>query len=534
MARSTLAVRFTGDASDLKRSVGQVDKGLGGLKTSAGKFSTAFKSALTVGAGAAAIKFGKDSVAAFAESEEAQAQLNAAYAKFPALAGGNADSLRALNEELARKTKFDDDATASGQAVLAQFDLTEDQLKRLTPLMQDYAERTGKDLPTAAADLGKAVKGQGRALKVVGVNFKDTGTAAGNFEQLVSGLDKKVGGLAETAGGTTSGKLKILGNQFGELQETVGAKLVPALLALASVLLGIVDFIGNLSPGVQTAIGVLAALAAVVFVVVKAVKAWQAAQLALNVVLNANPIGLIIIAIAAFVAALVIAYQKVGWFRAFVDKSFAIVKAVIVGVFNWVKQNWPLLLAILTGPIGLAVLAITKNWDKIKAGVTAVKDWIVRQFNAVTSFLGGLPGKVGAAASAIWNALKRGLKEAVDWIIRQIDRALGPIDEIAGKLGGLVGKIGDVAGSIGGALGSIPGFASGVNNFRGGLAVVGEDGPELVRLPRGSDVIPNSRLRGGTATSGGNTYVTVHVAGSVLAERDLIATINKALGKGLR
>lgn len=40
----------------------------------------------------------------------------------------------------------------------------------------------------------------------------------------------------------------------------------------------------------------------------------------------------------------------------------------------------------------------------------------------------------------------------------------------------------------------IPGFADGVTGFSGGLALVGERGPELVRLPAGSDVIPNNRL----------------------------------------
>lgn len=39
----------------------------------------------------------------------------------------------------------------------------------------------------------------------------------------------------------------------------------------------------------------------------------------------------------------------------------------------------------------------------------------------------------------------------------------------------------------------IPGFATGVNNFSGGLALVGERGPELVNLPTGADVIPNQR-----------------------------------------
>jgi hypothetical protein len=44
----------------------------------------------------------------------------------------------------------------------------------------------------------------------------------------------------------------------------------------------------------------------------------------------------------------------------------------------------------------------------------------------------------------------------------------------------------------------IRGFASGVENFAGGLAIVGERGPELVNLPGGSDVIPNGRAGGVT------------------------------------
>jgi len=45
-------------------------------------------------------------------------------------------------------------------------------------------------------------------------------------------------------------------------------------------------------------------------------------------------------------------------------------------------------------------------------------------------------------------------------------------------------------------VGKISGFAGGVRNFMGGMAVVGERGPELVRLPRGSDVYSNSQSKG--------------------------------------
>lgn len=40
-------------------------------------------------------------------------------------------------------------------------------------------------------------------------------------------------------------------------------------------------------------------------------------------------------------------------------------------------------------------------------------------------------------------------------------------------------------------------FAEGTDSAPGGLAIVGEQGPELVNLPRGSQVVPNHELRGG-------------------------------------
>lgn len=64
---------------------------------------------------------------------------------------------------------------------------------------------------------------------------------------------------------------------------------------------------------------------------------------------------------------------------------------------------------------------------------------------------------------------------------------------------------GNLMGSLGGGASDpwagmrIPGFAAGTNSAPGGLAMVGEKGPELVNLPRGSQVIPNDILRSMTA-----------------------------------
>lgn len=62
--------------------------------------------------------------------------------------------------------------------------------------------------------------------------------------------------------------------------------------------------------------------------------------------------------------------------------------------------------------------------------------------------------------------------------------------------GPLSGLLGDFGGILGTVFDKLPGFATGTNFAPGGLAVVGERGPELVNLPRGSQVIPNHQLGG--------------------------------------
>lgn len=78
-------------------------------------------------------------------------------------------------------------------------------------------------------------------------------------------------------------------------------------------------------------------------------------------------------------------------------------------------------------------------------------------------------------------------------------------------LGGLIGNLfgsGSTDGAttvtgLGAGTGglSFPMFASGTDYAPGGLSLVGENGPELVNLPRGSQVIPNDVIRNGSAGS---------------------------------
>lgn len=73
---------------------------------------------------------------------------------------------------------------------------------------------------------------------------------------------------------------------------------------------------------------------------------------------------------------------------------------------------------------------------------------------------------------------------------------------------------------------SFPMFANGTNNAPGGLALVGERGPEIVNLPKGSEVIPNHEL----SSMGGG--VTVSVGGATVVVQGDASEKTLALIKG--
>lgn len=473
------------------------------LDTNRGKWDSWKTGAAVAGAvvGAALFKFGKDSVAAYTESEQASVRFSDAFERFPALADVSQASLEAYNAELAKKTRFDDDATASGQATLAQFGLTGSQIRDLTPLLQDYAAKTGKDLPTAAQDLGKAMLGQGKALKAIGLDFTDAGSLGGNFEQVMAGLRTQVGGFAESEGTSAAGKSEILKNRFGELQEAAGAKLTPALITLADVGLRVVGWIEENQTTAIALVGVLGGFAAIVWGVNAATSAWAAiqavstgatavatgAQWLWNAALTANPIGLVVVAIAALVAGII-------WFATQTETGRRVTQAAMGGVrdafgwvwdkasalFGWVRGNWPLLLGILTGPIGLAVLAITRNWDAIKGGVGDLLGWFA-----------GVPGRMAGALSGMWDPLWAGFRAVANRIIRgwnNLELSIG---------GGSVFGV-DVP-RVTLATPNLPMLATGGTAITPGLAIVGEQGPEVLSMPVGASVIPLPR---GTTAGG--------------------------------
>lgn len=444
MSTSTdFLVRIIGDAS---KGIGEVSKFGDKVKTELDGSKSSFSTFASVAGGAIAalgltavankvVDFGAQSVEAYKESEAAQQRLTDAYARFPALADVSIEKLQAMNSELGKKTRFDDDATASGQAVLAQFNLTGQQLQELTPLLQDYAAKTGKDLPTAAEDLGKAILGQGRSLKSIGIEFTDTGSAAGNFEQLMSGLRTQVGGFAESEATTAEGKAAILANQFGEVQETIGAQLLPVLMEMSNFLLSdVIPAIQGLADWLaenQWAIGVVAGVIGAVLV--GAFIAWAGSIWAVNAALFASPITWIVLAIVALIAAIVLLVLNwdavVAWITTIWSGFISWITAVINGFVAWWNSVWT--------AIGAVIGYIWNTY--IVQPITAAINWVTSTISAGMSMISAVWNAtwngLGAVVRSIWNGVLGWIEGGVNGAIDLINGMIKGVNAVAGAVG---------------------------------------------------------------------------------------------------
>lgn len=312
------------------------------------------------------------------------------------------------------------------------------------------------------------------ALRRVGVNFNsaqqdviknlvDTGQSAKAQQLIMAELTKEFGGSAEAAGNTLAGSLDKLKNQFDNVQEALGGLIAqvaaPFLTALmnwfnaAGGVDGIMkklkkDFeelkpwlpaiagliIGGLTPAFLALAGSIALvmIRLAPFMAAGALLAylWEKNKLLFSIVagaiaglaavlLSTMVPALIATATAAwaaivpllpFIALGVVIGAVIGGAAYLIVKHWTAVKNFFIGLWDWVKTNWPYLVAVLTGGLGIAVLVIIKNWEPIKnffVGIwQAVRDAFVTAWQAIYNVVSTVMNAIWAVVSPILNFLK--------------------------------------------------------------------------------------------------------------------------------
>lgn len=524
------------DTSDYKKGAKEIDKTNKEIGDSTeqhtsraggaySKFSGLAKLALFSGA-TAAVSFGVSAVKSFMESENVAAQLNATLKSTGGIAGVTAEQATKLASSLQKVSKFSDEEILSGENLLLTFTkIGKDIFPEATRTMLDMSQALGQDVKSSAIQLGKALQDPilgVTALRRVGVNFNEeqqkviknlveTGRSAEAQRLILKELSTEFGGSASAAADTYAGKIAVLKNRFDDFKESAGKVMIDVLGFLTG-------GFGSAKNQAQQFINIGPPLVNVVTAQATAVTKQKDAQNALNLA-QQNEI--------AQRGALVTAKQNV---------------ATAQGQLNTAIQNY--------GANSEQARVATENLE-LKQGSLALQESITgKATDGVTDAKwrlhkanDELTGKTKDLESAQKN-FKGTLEDVftvVDSTGKHVSAQFRPLDVYIGKLqeavnsGALVINSGGFTTQKGLTFG---GNAAGTDYWKGGMTWVGEKGPELVNLPRGSQVIPNHKISSAPAS----VVVNVSMAGVLARSRsdlrdvakDLVGSIDEELrAKGM-
>jgi len=383
-----------------------------------------------------------------------QEELFGTMATFTGVTGGAAEvstQLRGVLQALMAPTADMQDLMKklgyeNGQAMIKSLGL-QGSIEAMTKAAND----TGKPLQ---AFIG-SIEGQTLALAA-------TGGQADTFSDKIKQMGNVAGVTDEAFNEVTNGVNKA-GFQMEQARakaevaaQKMGDALAPALTKVAEAVSKVADWFMKLSPQGQKVVlivgGIVAAIGPLLIIIGKLAMGIKAVGMAFSF-LAMHPAVLIIGAIILLIAGLAFLIIKnwdtlKQWFGTFWEW----IKGIFSSAFNWIKDNWQILMIVLLGPIGALVAAIITYWDQIKAGAAAawewiknavmtVINWIIAYFQFWLAVWGAILGAIRDAAVAVWN-----------WITGFIQRVInGWINIISGVIGAvrwIFDRVRDIAASV--------------------------------------------------------------------------------------
>jgi hypothetical protein len=239
-----------------------------------------------------------------------------------------------------------------------------------------------------------------------------------------------------------------------------------------------------------------------------------AAQWLWNVAVMANPIGLIILAVIAFIAVIVLLVKHHEVIREWIGKAWDFIWEKIKAFGSWLWNDLaPMVLNALTWPYRMAWEGIKWVWNKIQEGAQFARDFVIDKLTALVGFVTGLPARMRAAASGLWDGLKDSFRAAINWLIDKWNN-------FSLTLGG-----GSVLGM------NIPSVTLSTPNLQhldvGGH--VTQSG--LAVIHKGEDVVPAAEVRKrefGSAPAGGRARLTIGHDGTAVG-RALVELLRTAV-----
>lgn len=288
----------------------------------------------------------KQAVAKLFSSVEAQTAILA-------LAGAQTENWVQKTESMA------DVAGATSKAFDTQTDNLQGKLDKMKQVFETFKIRVGNILiPIVTNIVDKAIPKIEKAFDTLMPVLSDVYTSA---KPVIEAFGNAIPGALQIAGSVISGA-------FGVIKTVL-----PPVVNLVKFLGDNFSWIVPIAAGLATGIGVLTAAikinAAVTAISANGFKAWAmstkiagtatklfaGAQKILNLVMTANPIGIVIAAVAALGVAFVLLYKKCEPFRNFINGIGAAIKNGFMAVVDFFKTNWQSIFLFAINPfVGIA------------------------------------------------------------------------------------------------------------------------------------------------------------------------------------
>lgn len=325
-------IKLKGEGADSVDKLKHLVEGLGGsieqaknssegLKTSLLNFNQAVGAIQNVAAAFSQVSSAVSGMTQFyAAQVEAETKLQTVMRNTMNASDAEVQSIKDLCSAQQELGVIGDEVQLAGVQELATYASKKSSLETLIPVMNDMIAQqygfnaTQESAVNIATMMGKVFAGQTSALSRYGYTFSEAqeqilkfGTEEEKAATLAEVVRQSVGGVNAELAKTDSGRMVQLNNTIGDMKEQVGQLLLP-----------FESFLTQAAEMGMAASGIIQ-LAQAINATGIATKAWTAAQWLLNAALDANPIGIVVMALGALVGALIYAYNHSEDFRRIVN-----------------------------------------------------------------------------------------------------------------------------------------------------------------------------------------------------------------------
>ena len=366
--------------------------------------------------------------------------------------------------------------------------------------MPDNANRSAlatQLLGKSASELAPLLNSGAKSVDDLRQKFKDLGLgmsdksidSAVKFKDSMDSISRSLQGAGfEIAGEFLPSVQKVADTIIANMPK-IKATVTPVIKGILDIVNATISSMNIWMPvlaGVVAGLGTFKAITGVIATIKSFKLAIEGATLASKMwglVVSANPIGMVAVGLAIAIPLLVTAYNKFEGFRKCVQAAWSVTKLLGATIVMVAKYTWDFLKPIAM--VGVKIL----SWVTPIGIVAKLIANLFQYLRKVISAMGGL------------RAIGENVKNWADNTREKIS--------VANK---------------------ISKHATGTMFAPGGLSLVGENGPELLNLPRGSQVFNNHETKNMMSK---DITINLNIGGNVIGNDDFIAQISNVLGRQL-